>query len=127
MKVADKSAEHSEGSEYIPSREVLEGASVPTHSPDDFQSEFRQRDLPIPPASPDAPTSSASSESSDGLAESSESSTFNSSLVSSHGPEPIDVDAKGAPQIGGVEMTKNPKLLQQRFVSELAYHKFKEW
>nr|XP_016499738.1 PREDICTED: uncharacterized protein LOC107818268 [Nicotiana tabacum] len=65
IRVADRAASHSEGSEYVPSREASETDSMPTHVAD-FPRRFHLTDEPTPLTSPASPTTS---ESSDGSAE----------------------------------------------------------
>ncbi|XP_070008311.1 uncharacterized protein [Nicotiana sylvestris] len=110
-----RAASHSKGSDYIPSREALEGDSVPTHVPD-FLGRFLLTNVPTPPASHTDPISS---ESSDGLAESSESSASASPTASLPGQDPINVDAEepddgrgGDTQTRGFERTRNPVVWQ---------------
>lgn len=81
-------------------------------------------------------------ESSDGSKEGSEDSgSFSphaATPASSPAPAPIEVDVDaddevpndrrgGDTIVGGLETSKNSKVWQHRFVSELAYHKFREW
>jgi len=105
IKVADRAASHSEGSEYVPT----------------------------PPGSPTAQASAQiSSESSEGSAESSDSAASTSPKDSSPGEDPVDnevpdEEGEGVPQPRGVERTRNPEVWKRKFVSEIAYHKFREW
>ncbi|XP_019258454.1 PREDICTED: serine/arginine repetitive matrix protein 2-like [Nicotiana attenuata] len=127
IKAANRAASHSEGSEYLPSREASESDSVPEYVPD-FPERLRLRDSPTPPGSPTARASvQVPSESSEGSAESSDSAASTSPTTSSPGEDPIDEEEGGEPQPGGVERTRNPEVWKRRFVSELAYHKFREW
>nr|XP_009800762.1 PREDICTED: uncharacterized protein LOC104246614 [Nicotiana sylvestris] len=127
IKAADRAIDQS-GSEYTPSREASSD-SVPEYVPD-WPERNRLRDTP-----PVSSTTQASvriySESSEGSTAGSGNEYSTSPTTSLSGEGLVEEEGEevegGEPQVGGVERTKNPEACQDRFVSEVAYHKFREW
>ncbi|XP_019259209.1 PREDICTED: uncharacterized protein LOC109237369 [Nicotiana attenuata] len=130
IRAADRAASHSSGNEYEPSGEASDSDSVPEYI-DDFPERFRLTDKPTPQGSPTARAPvHVSSESSKGSAASSDKEYSTSPTASLSGEGPVEKEREGGggePQVGGVERTQNPEAWQDRFVSEVAYHKFREW
>nr|XP_016451584.1 PREDICTED: uncharacterized protein LOC107776228 [Nicotiana tabacum]XP_016451585.1 PREDICTED: uncharacterized protein LOC107776228 [Nicotiana tabacum] len=116
------------GSEYEPSQEASSD-SVLEFVPD-WPERNRLRDTP--PASPTAQASvHISSESPKGSAEGSKDEYSTSPTASLSGEGAVAEEGEetegGEPQVGGVERTRNSESWEDRFVNEIAYHKFREW
>ncbi|XP_019238582.1 PREDICTED: uncharacterized protein LOC109218663 [Nicotiana attenuata] len=127
IKAADRAADHSDTSEYVPSQETSEGDSVPTHVPD-FLEKFRLVDVPTS-------STESSNDSEEGSEASGSSSPPAATPASPAAPAPTDIDATEVPDngrggdtiVGGLERSRKSEVWQLRFVSEKAYHKFREW
>lgn len=134
IKAVDRAIDMS-GSEYEPSREISLD-SIPEYIPD-WTERNRLRDtLPTSPAAAQASVnvSSRSFESSaeEGRDEYSTSPTTSLSEEGAVGDDEEvggegEVGEGGELQFGGVARTRKPEVWQDRFVSELVYHKFREW
>ncbi|XP_075089086.1 uncharacterized protein LOC142170718 [Nicotiana tabacum] len=133
IKAADRAIDMS-GSEYEPSWEISSD-SIPEYIPD-WPKRSRLRDTP--PASPTAQALvNVSSGSFEGSAkgDGDEYSTSPTASFSREGAvgneEEIGgekiVREGGEPQVGGVARTRKSEAWQDRFVSEVAYDKFREW
>lgn len=132
IKAADRACDQS-GSEYEPSQEISSD-SIPIHVPN-WPGRFRLTNTP--PPSPTAQTSvQVSSGSSEGSAAGRrEYSTSPTASVSGEGAiggeeevrDNEEVAEGGEPQVGVIVRTRKPKVWQDRFVSEVVYHKFREW
>ncbi|XP_075097205.1 uncharacterized protein LOC107818894 [Nicotiana tabacum] len=128
INAADSAIDQS-GSEYEPSWEASDSDSVPEYVPDWLE---RNKLRDTPPGSPTAQTSvHISSKWFEGLAAGS-GNEYSTSLTTSLSWEgPVEGEGEklggGETQVGGVERTRNPEAWHDRFVSEVAYHKFREW
>ncbi|XP_070018097.1 uncharacterized protein [Nicotiana sylvestris] len=117
------------GIEYEPSREIS-SYSIPLYIP--YPENAIHRDTP--PSSPDTRASiNFSSRSSEGSTTGSgdEYSTSPTKSISGEGARGDEGDEElpggGVPQVGGVDWTRNLIVWEDRFVSQVAFHKFREW
>ncbi|XP_070017978.1 uncharacterized protein [Nicotiana sylvestris] len=95
---------------------------------DEFRFHAYSRPAPAVPASHTAQAlQCVPSESSDGSAAGS-GEYFTSPTASVSGTNSDnEVPDSGVPQVGGVERTRKPEVWEDRFVSQVAFHKFREW
>jgi len=130
IKAADRACDQS-GSEYVPSQDISSD-SVPTH----FHSSFRLTDDTPPPSPTAQAPGHVSTESSEGSAAGSgEYSTSPTASLSGEGADggkkevqgDEEVAEGGEPQVGGIARTRKPEVWEDRFVIQVAYHKFREW
>lgn len=126
IRAADMAASHSTGSEYEPSRDIT-SESIPDHM---------SIEVPVPEASSSEDASMATSKKAVNVVSSSfdefgtddeEEGQYSTSLIASISGESAGYAKGGEPNVGGIDRTRKPEAWEDRFISEVSFHRYREW